>query len=105
MGEEKTQEQEQQPKEETPVVDTTQPDVPPVTPSSGPAVTQTVKPPEVTLNVDPVTAMNLTAQEFDKKIAEAEAVVYDIKKQKAAYIYDTNVRALIAAQQPAPEGP
>ena len=78
---------------ETPVIDTTQPDVP-AAPVTGP-----VQPPEINLTVDPATAMNLTVQEFDKKIAEAEANVYNLKKQKAAYIYDTNVKALYSAQQ------
>ena len=68
-----------------------------------------VKPPEVTLNVDPATAMNVTVQEFEKKIAESEANTAELKKQKAAYIYDTNVQLLIAQanqnkQQPVPEG-
>jgi len=94
---EAVQPEQEQPKEEktpeTPVIDTTLPDVP-----SAP-VTESVQPPEISLNVDPATAMNLTVQEFDKKIAEAEAGVYDLKRQKAAYIYDTNVQALIASAQ------
>ena len=79
-----------------PAVDDTQPDVPPVQ--------KAVQPPEIQLNVDPAVAMNLTVQEFDKKIAEAEAVVADLKKQKAAYIYDTNVQALIAAAKQQQQG-
>lgn len=71
-----------------------------------PAVETSVQPPEVRLNVDPQTALNLTAQEYDKRITEAEAIVAELKKQKAAYIYDTNVKVLLASaqQQPAPEG-
>lgn len=51
--------------------------------------------PEINLSVDLVTAINLTAMEYDKKITEAEVVVADLKKQKSAYIYDSNVQALI----------
>jgi len=56
----------------------------------------TVQPPQIQLNVEPGIAMNLTVQEFDKRIAAVEADVAELKKQKAAYIYDTNVNALIA---------
>lgn len=55
--------------------------------------------PEIQINVEPAVAMNLTVQEFDKRIAEAEANVADLKKQKAAFIYDTNVQALIKQAQ------
>ena len=55
--------------------------------------------PEINLNVDPGTAINLNAMEYDKKISEAEAVVADLKKQKAAYIYDSNVQSLLAQAQ------
>ena len=47
--------------------------------------------------------------EYDKKITEAEATVYDLKKQRAAFIYDTNVQNLLNQAQkqqqggPAPE--
>jgi len=62
----------------------------------------------MTLNVEPAVAMNITVQEFDKKIAESEANTAELKKQKAAYIYDTNVQLLIAQanqqQQPVPKG-
>ena len=66
--------------------------------------------PEINLNVDAVTALNLTVLEYDKKIGEAEAVVSDLKKKRAAFIYDTNIEMLIKQaqqqqqdQQPAPE--
>ena len=59
----------------------------------------TVKP-EIQLNLDRGTAINLNVMEFDKKITEAEAVVADLKKQRSAYIYNANVEALlIQAQQ------
>ena len=67
-----------------------------------------VQPPSIQLNVEPAVAMNITVQEFDKKIAESEANTAELKKQRAAYIYDTNVQILIAQaqaqQQPASEG-
>jgi len=57
--------------------------------------TTTVKP-EINLNVDMLTAINLNVMEYDKKIAVAEAVVADLKKKRAAYIYDANVESLIS---------
>jgi len=95
MGEEeKTQEIQG---EEAPTSETSQPETPPV----NQPVTAEIQPPPVQLNVDPNTALNITAQEFDKKITEAEAVVADLKKQKAAYIYDTNIQMLLAAAKQA----
>jgi hypothetical protein len=61
--------------------------------------------PEINLNVDAVTALNLTVMEFDKKITEAESVVADLKKQRAAYIYDTNVGLLVRQAQQQGQSP
>jgi hypothetical protein len=54
---------------------------------------------EIILDVDVATAMVLESQKFDKKIAEAEAVVADLKKQKATYIFETNIQQLIAQKK------
>ena len=51
------------------------------------------------IEVDQGTAFSLKIQEFDKKIAEAEAAVADLKKQKFAYIYDENVRTVVMAHK------
>lgn len=48
------------------------------------------------ISIDMGTAFNLKLQEFDKKIAEAEFTVYDLKKQRASYIYDQNVQQIVA---------
>jgi hypothetical protein len=48
----------------------------------------------VIFNVDTMTAMTLEVQKFDKKIAEAEAAVAELKRQKATYIFDTNIQNL-----------
>lgn len=45
--------------------------------------------------VDSVTHITIKTQEFDKKIAEAKAVVADLEKQKAIFIYDANVQILV----------
>ena len=50
-------------------------------------------------DVDVVTAMTLETQKFDKRIAEAESVVAELKKQKAAYIFDTNIQQLLKQKQ------
>ncbi len=63
---------------------------------------------KVNLNVDPITAINLNALEYDRKIREAEAVVAQLKSERAAYIYDANVKNLVAqaqAQQNQPQNP
>lgn len=54
------------------------------------------KPESIDISVDQVTAFNLKVQEFDKNIAEAKAVVADLNKQKATFIYETNVQAIVA---------
>jgi hypothetical protein len=51
------------------------------------------------IDIDIGTAFNLKIQEFDKKIAEAEFVVYDLKKQKCTYIYDQNVQQIVMAHR------
>lgn len=50
----------------------------------------------VQIKVDPSIAVTIEVMKFDKKIAEAEAVVADLKKQRASYIYDQNIQALLA---------
>jgi hypothetical protein len=49
----------------------------------------------IKIEVDPASAMTLKLQEFDKKIAEGEAVVANLKMQKATFLYDTNLQVLI----------
>lgn len=39
-------------------------------------------------------AVHLKLTEFDKLIAEAEAQVYELKKQKAAFLYEQNVATI-----------
>jgi len=56
-------------------------------------------PNRIDVNIDQATAIALKVQEFEKLIAEAELVVYDLKKQKAAYVYDTNIQSLIKQAQ------
>jgi len=56
-------------------------------------------PNRIDVNIDQATATALKVQEFEKLIAEAEFAVYDLKKQKAAYIYDTNIQSLIKQAQ------
>ena len=51
------------------------------------------------VEVDLGTAFSLKLQEFDKKISEAEFVVYDLKKQKASYIYDENVKQVVMSHR------
>jgi len=55
----------------------------------------------LTVNVDMKTAQALKCQEYDKRIAEAEFAVADLKKQKMSYIFESNVQllALQAKQQ------
>ena len=67
--------------------------VTPVTETPVEAVTET---PEIQLNVDPQTHMTITVQDYDRKIAAAEATVANLKKERVDYVYDTNVKILIA---------
>ena len=53
----------------------------------------------IEIEVDPQVAFNLKLQEFDKAIATAEAQAADLKRQKAAFIYDRNVQILTEAAQ------
>ena len=58
---------------------------------------------EITIDVDESTAFTLKIQEFDKAIAEVEAQASSLKAQKAAYVYTTNLNAVIArSKQPKP---
>ena len=70
---------------------------------------QTVQP-KIEVTVDAATAFGLRLQEFDKVIAESEAHTADLKKQRAVFVYDTNLNAIMAraqtpAQQAAPQTP
>jgi hypothetical protein len=49
---------------------------------------------EIGINVDFKTAQILKCMEYDKVIAEAEATVSDLKKQKATYIFESNVQLI-----------
>lgn len=49
----------------------------------------------ITVNVDPITKLNIQVQEFDKNIAVIEAQLYDLKKQKAEFIYNSNIQLII----------
>lgn len=51
--------------------------------------------PKIQIDVDPTVLMALKTQEFDKKIAEAKVLVAELEKQKASFIYDTNIQMLI----------
>jgi len=55
--------------------------------------------PELQINVDPNTHMAIAVQDFDRKIAEAKANVANLEKDRANYIYDTNVKLLINQAQ------
>ncbi len=104
MGEEDKKQEEvtgtpaPQPEAPAPQPEAPAPEAPSPQPEA-PAPNVAVQPPQVNLTVDPGTAMNITVQEYDKKITESEAATADLKKQKAAYIYDTNVQILLAQAQ------
>jgi hypothetical protein len=49
--------------------------------------------------VDAGTAFALKLQEFDKKIAESEFDTYDLRKQRASYVYDQNVQQIVAVHK------
>jgi len=49
----------------------------------------------IKIEVDSASAMVLKQQEFDKKIAEAEALVSNLKLQKATFLYETNLQVLV----------
>jgi len=51
------------------------------------------------INIDVGTAFALKLQEFDKKIAEAEAIVANLKREKATYVYDQNVQQIVMAHK------
>jgi hypothetical protein len=51
--------------------------------------------PELQIEIDPAAAIQLKLQEFDKKITESEAAAAEYKRQKAAFIYDSNVQFLV----------
>lgn len=60
--------------------------------------------PEMTLNVDQNTHMMIAIQDYDRKIADAEAAVANLKKEKANFIYETNVNFLINQAKQEQEG-
>lgn len=49
---------------------------------------------DLELTVTPDVAFNLRTQEFDKAIAMAEQKVYELKAQKASFIYDGNLQMI-----------
>ena len=49
----------------------------------------------IKIEIDSASAMVLKQQEFDKKIAEAEALVSNLKLQKATFLYETNLQVLV----------
>jgi len=54
---------------------------------------------EKRIKVSGTAAFTIKVIEFDKKIAEAECVVSDLKRQKIDFIYNTNVQAVINGQE------
>ena len=63
------------------------------------APTQEEKPAQEprTINLDAKTAFSLKLIQFDRDIAEAESKVADLKKNKASYVYDTNLQEVLNA--------
>jgi hypothetical protein len=59
-----------------------------------PAATEP-QPQQEQINIDAGTAFALKLQEFDKKIAEAELAVAQLKKEKISYVYDQNVQQIV----------
>jgi hypothetical protein len=53
----------------------------------------------IQINVDSNTAFALKLQEFDKLISESEAQTADLKRQKATFVYESNVNALLQQQK------
>jgi hypothetical protein len=51
------------------------------------------------IEVDQATAMTLELQRFDKMIAEGEAHVAELRKQRASLIYDTNVQIILSQKR------
>lgn len=56
-------------------------------------------PNQINIDVDAATAVAIKVQEFDKNITELEAQVADMKRQKATYIYESNIQKLIKQAQ------
>jgi hypothetical protein len=50
---------------------------------------------KINFQTDVNSALTIKSLEFDMKIAEAEAVVADLKKQKAIFFYESNIQILI----------
>ena len=50
---------------------------------------------KINFQTDVNSALTIKSLEFDMKIAEAEAVVADLKKQKAIFLYESNIQILI----------
>lgn len=57
------------------------------------------QPEPIEIDVEPGVAFNLKLQEFDKHISEAEAQVADLKRQRATFVYETNLQAVVQASQ------
>lgn len=52
--------------------------------------------PKLEIDVTAEVAFSLKLQEFDKAIAISDAKTAELKMQKAAYVYDTNLQNVIA---------
>jgi len=66
---------------------------------------QAAAPASIELEVDNQTAFTLKLHEFDKAIAEAKAQAASLEAQKAAYIFQANVDALVARSKQQPQEP
>lgn len=55
--------------------------------------------PQINIDVDVNTAIAIKVQEFDKFIAEAKVRVAELERQKATYIYESNIQSLIKQAQ------
>jgi hypothetical protein len=49
----------------------------------------------IKIEIDQASAVTLKLQEFDKKIAEAEATAASLKMQKANFIYEANLQVVM----------
>lgn len=59
-----------------------------------PVVEEESKDEPLQIQVDGKTAYSMKLLEYDKNIAEAEAAVANLKKEKVAFIYDTQVQGI-----------
>lgn len=50
---------------------------------------------EINVNVSSQVAFSIKMQEFDKRIAEAECVVANLKRDKIVFAYDAQIQEII----------